>query len=229
MAKKNKHKVKIKGISSPKYVSSDDDTPFSSGINEKAVIKKVGKELVVQDQLLEDQEDLFEQERKNTCELKRLLKLEKEKNEELAQGKETISSLKSSCGAIQDSYDVLQKTHKDLEVQFDVLWANTSKPSSTPETTKSSTSNGCERCYNIDIDALCAQSQHSNVEQVIVESCDETICKENDTLKLEVKRFEQKLKVLEKQAKVQPSQNNRRNMVNKLEKGKTVHKLVSQQ
>jgi DNA-directed RNA polymerase subunit F len=60
--------------------------------------------LVVQDQLLEVQEDLLEQERKNTCDFKRLLKLEKEKNEklvqELAQGKETISSLKSSCGAL---------------------------------------------------------------------------------------------------------------------------------
>jgi hypothetical protein len=61
---------------------------------------------------------LLEQERKNTYELKTLLKLEKEKNEnlsqELAQGKETISSLKSSSGAPQDSYDVLQETHKDL-------------------------------------------------------------------------------------------------------------------
>jgi thiamine kinase-like enzyme len=58
---------------------------------------------------------------KNTCELKKLLKLEKEKNEELAQGKKTISSLKSSTGVLQDSYDVLKKTHKDLEVQFDTL------------------------------------------------------------------------------------------------------------
>jgi hypothetical protein len=92
MAKENKRKVKTKGISSPKYVSSnnDDDAPFSNGINEKAIIKKLGKELVARDQLLEDQEDLLEQERKNTCELKRLLKLEKEKNELLAQGKETI-------------------------------------------------------------------------------------------------------------------------------------------
>jgi hypothetical protein len=72
--------------------------------------------LVARDQLLEDQEDLLEQERKNTCELKKLLKFEKEKNKELAQGKETISSLKSLCGALQDSYDVLKKSHKDLEV-----------------------------------------------------------------------------------------------------------------
>jgi hypothetical protein len=161
------------------------------------------------------------------------LKLEKEKNEELAQelvqGKETISSLKSSSGALQDSYDVLQKTNKDLEVQFDAIWASTPKPSSTPETTKASTSKGCERCYNIYIDALCAQNQYSNVEQVVVESCDETIGKESDALKLEVKMLEQKVKMLVKQVKAQPSQDNRRNMVNELEKGKTEPKFAPQQ
>jgi hypothetical protein len=114
MAKEGKRKVKTKGISSPKYVSSndnddsdDDDAPFSNGLIEKRVIKKLGKELVAWDQLLEDEGDLLEQEIKNTCELKRLLKLKKDKNKELAQGKETISSLEGSIGAIQDSYDVL--------------------------------------------------------------------------------------------------------------------------
>jgi hypothetical protein len=123
MAKESKSKVKTKGLSCPKYVSSDDDddnsdvdTPFPNGINEKGIIKKLGKELVARDQLLEDQEDLLEQERKSTCELKKLLKLEKETNEEFVQAKESISSLKGSIGALQDSYDVLQKTHKDLEV-----------------------------------------------------------------------------------------------------------------
>jgi hypothetical protein len=99
----------------------------------------------------------------------------------------------------------LQKTHKNLKLQFDALWASTPKPSCTIETTKASTSNGCEKCYNIDINALCAKIQHSNIEQVVVESCDEAICKENDALKLEVKMLEQKIKVLEKQIKVQPS------------------------
>jgi hypothetical protein len=111
MATENKRKVKIKGISSSKYVSSydnddsdDDGAPFTNGLNEKRVIKKLEKELVPRDQLLEDQEDLLEQERKNTCELKILLKLEKDKNkeliQELAKRKETISSLKGSIGAL---------------------------------------------------------------------------------------------------------------------------------
>jgi hypothetical protein len=73
----------------------------------KATIKMLEEELVVRDQLLEDQVDLLEQERQTICELKKLLKLEKEKNENLAQVKETISNLKSSSGALQDSYDVL--------------------------------------------------------------------------------------------------------------------------
>jgi hypothetical protein len=85
MAKKSKHKLKNKDSSSPKYVSSDDDdAPLPNDINEKDAIKRLGKELVVWDQLLEVQEDLLEQERKNTCELKRILKLEKEKNENIA-------------------------------------------------------------------------------------------------------------------------------------------------
>jgi cell division protein FtsB len=36
---------------------------------------------------------------------------------------------------------------------------------------------------------------------VLVQSCDEAIGKENDNLKLEVKRLEQKVNMLEKQAK----------------------------
>jgi hypothetical protein len=46
---------------------------------------------------------------------------------------------------------------------------------------------------------------------------------------LEVKRLEQKVSMSEKKAKAQPPQGNRRNMVNKLEKGRTVPKLASQQ
>jgi hypothetical protein len=57
----------------------------------------------------------------------------------------------------------LQKTHKDLEVQFDALWSSTSKPSNNNE---------------------------ASTGEVRVETCDEEIAKENDQLKLEVKRLE---------------------------------------
>jgi hypothetical protein len=107
----------------------------------------------------------------------------------------------------------LQKTHQDLEVQFDALWSSTSKTSSDPEAPKASTSKGCERCYNLDLNAICDKSQPSKVDQVFVESCDEAIGKENDYLKREVKRPEFEVNELKKQTKVQPPQDNRSNMV----------------
>jgi hypothetical protein len=239
MAKKDKNKVKTNVHSSLKYVTSDEDTisndddddSLSSELykNPNAMIKGLMKQATVRDELLEQQEELLIQERKSNEELKKLLALKKSKieklDQELAQSKETICSLKSSIGAIQGQQDVLQKTHQDLEVQFDTLWSSTSNTSSDPEDPKASTSKGC---YNLDINALCAQSQHSNIKQVLIEYCDEAICKENDHLKREVKKLELEVNKLKKQIKVQPTQDNRSNMVNKLEKGRTAPKISSQ-
>jgi hypothetical protein len=50
----------------------------------------------------------------------------------------------------------------------------------------------------------------------------------NDHLKREVKKFELEVNKLKKQAKVQPTQDNRSNVVKKLEKGKTAPKIDSQ-
>jgi hypothetical protein len=102
-------------------------------------------------------------------------------------------------------------------------------PLSDLDRAKAPTSNGCDKCYNVDVNALCVQSQHSNIEQVLVEFCDEAIGKENDHLNLEFKTLEQKVSVLKKQGKAQSSQDNCKNMVNKLEKGKTMPKLAPQQ
>jgi hypothetical protein len=93
-------------------------------------------------------------------------------DQELAQSKETTCSLNSSVCALQGQHDVLLKTHQNLEVQFDALWSSSSKTSSDPKTPQASTSKRCEKCYNIDFNAPC-----SNVEKVLVETCDETIGK----------------------------------------------------
>jgi cell division protein FtsB len=86
-------------------------------------------------------------------------------------------------------------------VQFGSLWSSTSKTSTND---KDSTS------------------------QVSVKTCDDQIAQENDYLKREVKKFELEVNKLKKQAKVQPSQDNRINVVRKLEKGKTAPKIASQ-
>jgi hypothetical protein len=61
-----------------------------------------------------------------------------------------------------------------------------------------------------------------------VEICDDLITQENDHLKREVKKLELEVNKLNKQAKVQPTQDNRSNVVNKLEKGKTTPKIAAQ-
>jgi predicted transcriptional regulator len=63
---------------------------------------------------------------------------------------------------------------------------------------------------------------------VTVKTCDEEVAQENDQLKLEVKMFEQMVSELVKKAKVRHTQDNRRNMVNKLEKGSNFTKRASQ-
>jgi hypothetical protein len=75
------------------------------------MIKRLMKQVRVRDGLLEQQEELLVQERKNNKELKMLLALEKSKveklDQKLAQIKETTCSSKSSIGVVQGQHDVL--------------------------------------------------------------------------------------------------------------------------
>jgi hypothetical protein len=216
MAKESEKKIKSKASSSPKYVTSDEDTLFSDNYastddndslpselvkNPNAMIKGLMKQVGSRDELLEQQEELLVQERKISEELKKLLVLKKGKvekvDQELAQSKETTYSLKSSIGALQYQHNVLLKTHQDLDVQFDALWSSSSKTSSDPKAPQASTSKGYKRCHNIDINASC-----SNIEKVLVENCDETIAQENNHLKREIKNLELEVNKLKKQAKM---------------------------
>jgi hypothetical protein len=88
--------------------------------NPNAMIKGLMRQVGARDELLEQQEELLIQERKNSEELKKLLAHEKGKVEKLdqehAKSKETTCSLKISIGALQGQHDLLLKTHQDLEV-----------------------------------------------------------------------------------------------------------------
>jgi hypothetical protein len=56
--------------------------------------------------------------------------------------------------------------------------------------------------YNHDLNELCDKSQPSKVEQVLVESCDKAIGKENDHMKREVKKLKLEVNKLKTQTKV---------------------------
>jgi hypothetical protein len=94
MAKEGKKNVKTDAPSSPKYVTSDEDTlssddndslPSELCKNPNAMIKGLMKQVGVRNELLEQQEELLVQERKSNEELKKVLALEKSKLEKFDQ------------------------------------------------------------------------------------------------------------------------------------------------
>jgi AmiR/NasT family two-component response regulator len=136
--------------------------------------------------------------------------------------KDQLEVLNSKHVKMQKGYEMLKCSHEDLQDAHVMLQVShevvvTSVKHFQPHTQECACSPNFVNpiCAN----ACCSQSPQSNVEQINVDSCDDLIAEQNDTLKLKVKRLEQKVKMLEKQAKVRPAQDNRRNMVNKFEKG----------
>jgi hypothetical protein len=100
MAKECKKKVKTNAPSSPKYITSDEDTLSSDDNassddgdslhnellkNPNAMIKVLIKQVGARDELLEQQEELLVKKRKSNEELKKLLALEMGKFEKFDQ------------------------------------------------------------------------------------------------------------------------------------------------
>jgi ribosomal protein L29 len=75
----------------------------------------------------------------------------------------------------------------------------------------------------------CSQASQSSIDHVFVESCDDLVAQENDELKKEVEKLKRELYALKEESQVQSPQDNRDNMVKKLEKGSTVTSSTLQQ
>ncbi|KAG2642404.1 hypothetical protein PVAP13_2KG274344 [Panicum virgatum] len=88
-------------------------------------------------------------------ELKESLSSEKEKVDDLTRKfsfvNDTNTFLRKDNEKLQESMTSLQANHTALEVQFNTLWESTSKTKETSNSSSPSTSNGCARCFNIDI------------------------------------------------------------------------------
>ena len=64
---------------------------------------------------------------------------------------DTNVNLKSENVKLQESLTSLQAIHMALEVEHNTSLESSSKASEKSSSSSSSTSNGCARCYNIDI------------------------------------------------------------------------------
>ncbi|KAK3127610.1 hypothetical protein QOZ80_7AG0575700 [Eleusine coracana subsp. coracana] len=116
------------------------------------------------------------------------------------------------------SHEALQDSHAMLQVAHEVVLTSVKFYQPLTQNCTCSQKSIEFICAN----SYCSQSQHSNVEQIVVESCDDFIAQENDQLKLEVKRLKDKVARLMGKVQVQPSQDNHDNMVKKLEMDTTV-------
>jgi cobalamin biosynthesis Co2+ chelatase CbiK len=134
---------------------------------------------------------------------------------------------------------VLQANHNELEYSYEKLVDYYATLEIAHEAVISSVksiqplSHTCI-CSQIQVNLSCAndclsQASQSSIEHVLVESCDDLIAKENDELKQEVEKLQRDLYVLKGMSKVQPSQDNREDMVKKLKKGSTATRSTPQQ
>jgi len=169
--------AKGKKVSTETPSSSDDDESSirdnmikEFGLNGYKVIKKLMEKLEKREMSLEKQEDLLVLEKKRNLDLEtslakaneRVEKLVKElslandsieeKNVELAKANSSIDSLKVANVLLQENILCLDVRYKDLEVQFNTLWETTPSSPKANLNSNVSTSKGCNRCYNHDMD-----------------------------------------------------------------------------
>ena len=123
---------------------------------------------------------------------------------------------------------MLSKEHEELKLKFESI--NDTNESlemkqTIPCAIPISRVDASTSCIDLINDSCSNPGNERCNENVVVESCDDLIAKENDELKQEVGRLMKdlyRLKGKGMESNVQPSQDNRENMVKKLEKGSTV-------
>jgi hypothetical protein len=71
--------------------------------------------------------------------------LAKEQEDHAITKKENITLKKKYCD--------LNEKHKELKLQYNILWDSNSHPSKAKDTSTPSTSQGCEKYYNLDLNA----------------------------------------------------------------------------
>ena len=71
----------------------------------------------------------------------------------LAKEQEDHAIIKKANNALKKKYYDFNEKHKELELQYGILWDNNSHPSKAKETSTPSTSQGCGKCYNLDLNA----------------------------------------------------------------------------
>jgi hypothetical protein len=73
---------------------------------------------------------------------------------EVSQAESVIATLKEDLAASQAQCNSLKSRNEELEEQYSLIWSSTSHPSEINGDSSASTSKGCDKCYNIDLDSF---------------------------------------------------------------------------
>ena len=137
-------------------------------------IKKLMEKLEKKKETLDRQEDLLIQEKEGNLALEKSLAEERAEIEKLSidlslandsnkrlmkentLASDSLASLKVTNGELQDSLSSLMVKYKELEVNYNVLWESTETHSKAIPNSNVSTSEGCSKCYKIDVQACVA-------------------------------------------------------------------------
>jgi hypothetical protein len=71
----------------------------------------------------------------------------------LAKEQEAHAITKKAHIDLKQKYYDLDEKHNELELQYSILWDNNSHPSKAKDISIPSTSQGCGKCYNLDLNA----------------------------------------------------------------------------
>jgi predicted RNase H-like nuclease (RuvC/YqgF family) len=72
---------------------------------------------------------------------------------EVSQAESVIATLKEDLAASQAQCNSLKSMNEELEEQYSLLWSSTSHPLEVKCDSSASTSKGCDKCYNIDLES----------------------------------------------------------------------------
>jgi len=171
MAKGEKVKSKAKPPSPPSDISSgdlsdssSDDESSDEDIDDiiknldpktKLFISKLMEDLEsTQAELATRDDDLIAQENIYIAS-KEALALERNEvaslHKALAKEQDDHALTKKTNAALNQKYCGLDEKHKELELQYSLLWESTSNPSKAKDASTPSTSQGCEKCFNLDL------------------------------------------------------------------------------
>ena len=151
-------------------------------------LESVQAELESREETLIQQEDLY-------IASKEALALERSEVESLckALGKEQEDHAitKKANKALKKKYCDLDEKYKELELQYGIFWDSNSYPTKAKEASTPSTSQGCGKCYNLDLNAYSTnladmeamRKEIARLNEIIGKECMDSKAQTNDKKK----------------------------------------------